>query len=60
MVSKGDRWGDVFDVHSGRRTAVSAEDTGLVLFLRAEAVVRKGDSLGGICAINENTIYQPL
>lgn len=59
MVSKGDRWGDVFDVHTGQRTPVSAEDTGLVLFLRAEAVVRKGDSLGGICAINEKTIHRP-
>jgi len=59
MVAKGDRWGDVFDVHSGVQTPVSAEDTGLVLFLRAEAVVRKGDSLGGICAINENTIHRP-
>jgi hypothetical protein len=39
---------------------VFADDTGLVLFLRAEAVVRKGDSLGGICAINEHTIHRPV
>jgi len=59
-IARGDAWGEVVDMQTGRRTAVFAEDTGLVLFLRAEAVVRKGDSLGGICAINEHTIHRPV
>lgn len=60
LVHRGDTWGDVIDMHTGCRTAVTAEDTGLVLFLRAEAVVSKGESLGGICAINDKTIHRPI
>jgi predicted deacylase len=59
-IARGDAWGEVVDMLTGRRTPVFADDTGLVLFLRAEAVVRKGDSLGGICAINEHTIHRPV
>lgn len=52
MVSKGDLWGYVFDPMRGDKLEVRAEDAGLVLFLRAEAMVKTGDSLGGICVID--------
>ena len=52
MVSKGDLWGYVFDPMRGNKLEVRAEDAGLVLFLRAEAMVKTGDSLGGICMID--------
>jgi predicted deacylase len=52
-VVRGDLWGYVFDPFRGDRREVFAEDDGLVLFLRAEAIVRAGDSLGGICVIDE-------
>ena len=52
-IYKGDLWGYVFDPLRGDRQEVRAEEDGLVLFLRAEAVVKTGDSLGGICVIDE-------
>jgi predicted deacylase len=52
MVGKGDLWGYVFDPLRGDKLEVMAEDSGLVLFLRAEALVKTGDSLGGICVID--------
>jgi predicted deacylase len=55
MVAKGDLWGDILDPVTGRSTTVVADDTGIVLFIRADAVVKAGDSLGGITAINERT-----
>ena len=51
-VTKGELWGHVIDVTTGIRTEVIAEDTGLVLFLRSSAVVKTGDSLGGIMSIS--------
>jgi len=58
-ITQGDLWGHILDVHTGQRLPVQAEDTGLVLFLRVDAVVSAGDSLGGICAVNAKTIYRP-
>lgn len=52
-IRKGDLWGYVFDPLRGDRQEVRAEDDGLVLFIRAEARVNVGDSLGGICVIDE-------
>lgn len=51
--------GHILDVQTGQRRPIQAEDTGLVLFLRVDAVVSAGDSLGGICAVNAKTIYRP-
>lgn len=55
-VLEGDLWGYVSSLEDGTRTDVFADDTGLVLFLRADAVVKKGDALGGIMSINKKTI----
>jgi predicted deacylase len=55
IVARGDLWGDIIDPATGRSRTVLAEDTGIALFLRVDAVVRTGDSLGGIAAINETT-----
>jgi predicted deacylase len=52
-IHKGDIWGYVFDPLRGDKQEVRAEDDGLVLFIRAEARVNVGDSLGGICVIDE-------
>lgn len=50
-IEKEQHWGDVFDVESGLSTPVKADDTGLVLFLRTDAIVQKNDSLGGILTV---------
>lgn len=56
LVKDGDPWGQVVDIQTGNSTPILAEDTGMVLFLRSDAVVKAGDSLGGIMAINSKTM----
>jgi hypothetical protein len=56
LVKDGDPWGQVVDIQTGNSTPILAEDTGMVLFLRCDAVVKAGDSLGGIMAINSKTV----
>lgn len=51
-ITKGELWGLVFDLESGVSTDVFAEDTGVVLFLRSDTVVKAGDSLGGVMSVN--------
>lgn len=53
LIQKGEIWGHVFDPLRGDKQEVRAEEDGLVLFLRAEALVKTGDSLGGICVIDK-------
>lgn len=45
-------WGEIINPKSGEKTFVFAEENGIVLFLRAEALVKKGDSLGGILRLS--------
>jgi predicted deacylase len=55
-IKKGSHWGDIFDLDTGNKTEVFAEDSGIVLFLRCEAITKQGDSLGGIMPINQHTL----
>lgn len=57
-IEKGSYWGDIVDLETGNKTEVFAEDSGIVLFLRAEAITKQGDSLGGIMPINQHTLSQ--
>jgi predicted deacylase len=52
-VEKDLLWGRVIDPLHGTEKSVFADTAGIVLFLRAQAYVRKGDSLGGILPICE-------
>ncbi|HLO82306.1 MAG TPA: M14 family metallopeptidase [Chitinophagaceae bacterium] len=56
-ITKGEVWGQVVDLETGKSTEVFAEDTGLVLFLRSDTIVKAGDSLGGVMSVNsKNTV----
>jgi predicted deacylase len=52
-VETGDEWGAVHDPLSGRLAKVEAGENGIVLFTRASAPVKTGESLGGILPITE-------
>jgi predicted deacylase len=47
-VQKGQLWGHIYALDHPTMEPVLADEDGLVLFLREDAFVKKGDSLGGI------------
>lgn len=51
-IRKNDPWGEIIHPKSGEKTFVFADENGIVLFLRTEALVTKGDSLGGILRLS--------
>ena len=55
MMLKGEHWGDIVNTETGSQTKVFADLSGMVLFLRVDALVNIGESLGGILPINLNT-----
>ena len=52
MIIKGEHWGDIVHLETGSQTKVFADLSGMVLFLRVDAQVNTGESLGGILPIN--------
>lgn len=54
-VTRGQLWGNIHDVPTGRHVEIRADSDGMALFLRTAALVRKGDSLGGILQLQEQT-----
>lgn len=57
-INLGDLWGHICNLDTGNKTEVFAEDSGIVLFLRCDAITKSGDSLGGIMPINQHTLKQ--
>jgi predicted deacylase len=55
MILKGEHWGNIVDLETGSLTKVFADLSGMVLFLRVDAQVNTGESLGGILPINTKT-----
>jgi predicted deacylase len=55
MIVAGEHWGDIVDLETAKHTKVFAELSGMVLFLRVDARVNVGESLGGILPINIKT-----
>jgi predicted deacylase len=55
MIVAGEHWGDIVDLETAKHTKVFAELSGMVLFLRVDARVNIGESLGGILPINIKT-----
>lgn len=55
MIEAGEHWGVIHDLETGEQTNVFADISGMVLFLRVDAKVKIGDSLGGILPINIKT-----
>ena len=55
MIQAGDYWGVIHHLETRKQTNVFADISGMVLFLRVDAKVRIGDSLGGILPINLKT-----
>jgi predicted deacylase len=55
MILKGGHWGDIMDLETASQTKVFADLSGMVLFLRVDAQVNTGESLGGILPINLKT-----
>lgn len=51
IIEEGQIWGEIINISGSLKVTVVAEETGLVLFLRESAYVKKGDSLGGIIPI---------
>ena len=47
-IMKNQLWGTVTNVATGKKNEIRATMEGIVLFLRVAAIVKKGDSLGGI------------
>jgi hypothetical protein len=52
MMLKGEHWGDILHLETASQTKVLADMSGMVLFLRVDAQVNTGESLGGILPIN--------
>ena len=52
MILKGEHWGDILHLETANQTKVFADLSGMVLFLRVDAQVNSGESLGGILPIN--------
>lgn len=55
MIVAGEHWGDIVDLETAKHIKVFAELSGMVLFLRVDARVNIGESLGGILPINIKT-----
>ena len=55
MIEAGEHWGDIHHLGTGKQTKVNADISGMVLFLRVDAKVKIGDSLGGILPTNIKT-----
>ena len=55
MIEAGEHWGAIHHLGTGNQTKVCADISGMVLFLRVDAKVKIGDSLGGILPINLKT-----
>jgi predicted deacylase len=51
-INEGELVGQIIDMQSGNKIPIYAQETGIILFLRCDAVVKKGDSLGGIVPVN--------
>lgn len=56
MIEAGEQWGVIHQLETGNQTNVFADISGMVLFLRVDAKVNIGESLGGILPINIKTI----
>jgi predicted deacylase len=57
-INEGELVGQIIDMYSGNKNPIYAEETGIILFLRCDAIVKKGDSLGGIVSVNGNLSRQ--
>lgn len=55
-VRKGERWGSITTLPEGTTHDVVADRDGIVLFLRATALVAAGESLGGILPVTVNPL----
>ena len=55
MIIAGDHWGVIHHLGTGNQTNIFADISGMVLFLRVDARVNVGESLGGILPINIKT-----
>jgi predicted deacylase len=55
MIVAGDHWGVIHHLGTGNQTNIYADISGMVLFLRVDARVNIGESLGGILPINIKT-----
>jgi len=55
MIVAGDHWGVIHHLGTGNQTNIFADISGMVLFLRVDARVNVGESLGGILPINIKT-----
>lgn len=55
MIEAGEHWGDIHHLETRKQTKVFADISGMVLFLRVDAKVKIGDSLGGILPTNIKT-----
>ncbi|SDD11632.1 succinylglutamate desuccinylase/aspartoacylase family protein [Niabella drilacis] len=53
LVEKGEEWGVIYDPLLRQQRSVTADSSGLVLFLRRHPRVHPGDSLGGILPVNK-------
>ena len=57
-INEGEMIGQIIDMQSGNKIPIYVQETGIMLFLRCDAVVKKGDSLGGIVPVNSNLSRQ--
>jgi hypothetical protein len=55
MIIAGDHWGVIHHLGTANQTNIFADISGMVLFLRVDARVNVGESLGGILPINIKT-----
>ena len=55
MIDAGEHWGVIHHLETGKQTNIFADISGMVLFLRVDARVNIGESLGGILPINIKT-----
>lgn len=53
-IRKGELWGTITSMPDGATREVTADRDGMVLFLRAVALVEAGESLGGILPVSVN------
>lgn len=57
-INEGEMIGQIIDMQSGNKIPIYVQETGIILFLRCDAIVKKGDSLGGIVPVNSNLSRQ--
>ena len=53
VVRKGDKMGTLFDLGGGPPTPITADEDGMVFFLRRVPWTKKGETIGGILPIME-------